>query len=203
MDMHEAMRMQAVLTETAETQKQLLAQAAVLAEMQKQENAQLRHQLMQATSALQQVAQCLEQGGQRMGQDALRVIDTGSRQVLKDNSVGALEQVHRQAGETARQLQQAANAAGEQGRQLSHAQTALVWKSLAVLTLGGLLLTVGTAVWAWNNKKEAQRYQVDAEINRLISQSDVVQCGERLCANVDLKAGRTGDKQQYRPVKPR
>lgn len=203
MDTHEMTRMQATLLESGRTQKHLLAQAIALVETHKRENALLREQLAQATATLQQVAQRLEQGGQRLAGDALREIGIGSRQILKENSVEAVEQVHRRTSEALQLLQRAVDAAGEQSHQLNRAQTTMVWKSLAFLALGGVLLVGGTSAWVWNNQQQAQRYQVDAETGRLVARSDFIQCGEGLCANVDLKAQRVGDNKQYVPVKPR
>jgi hypothetical protein len=100
-------------------------------------------------------------------------------------------------------LQQAAEAAGQQARHLNRAQTTMVWKSLALLGVGGVFLVAGTGAWIWNKKQEANRYQVEADLSRRITQSDIVQCGEGLCANVDLKASRAGDRKQYLPVKSR
>jgi len=163
----------------------------------------LHQQQEHDSAAMQQSAQRLERGGQRFAEDALRAIEAGSGQVLKKNANEAVELVNRHTGQAFQQLERAAGAAVEAARQLQRAQTTMVWKSLAFLALGGLLLVGGTSAWAWNNKQEAQRYQVEAELGRRISQSDLVQCGEGLCANVDPKAPRIGERRQYLPVKSR
>ena len=59
------------------------------------------------------------------------------------------------------------------------------------------------STWAWTKKQEADRYEVDAELGRIISQADVTKCGERLCANLETMGKRYGDNNQYRPVKKR
>ena len=42
-----------------------------------------------------------------------------------------------------------------------------------------------------------------ARVLRAVAQSDVVLCGDQLCANVDLRGARSGDRKQYRAVRPR
>lgn len=203
MDMQEMMRMQALLLETTQMQKKLLEQSALLIESQKRENAQLQSQLAQATATLQQAARQLEGGGQRFGHDALKIIGESSRKVLTENAAQAMGQVHQQAETTAKRLTSAADAARKQSKQLNRAQTTMVWKSLGFMTIGAVLVVAGTSLWAWSSGQEAQRNRVEAELGRRISQSDIVKCGAGLCANVDAKAARVGDKNQYVPIKSR
>jgi hypothetical protein len=203
MNLQETLRTQALLLETVQEQKKLLEHAHHAQETYRQENAALRQLLTQMTATLQQSAQHLESGGQRFAEEAMRGIDANSRQVLKENSVEVVTQVQQRTAESIQALTRAAEVAGEQARQLNRAQTTLAWKSLAFLAVGGLLLMGGTSTWAWNKKQEAERYQVDAELGRQISQSDLVRCGDGLCVNVDLKAQRSGDRKQYLPVRSR
>ncbi|PXV59073.1 hypothetical protein SAMN04487785_1179 [Dyella jiangningensis] len=203
MDTQEMARTQALLMETTQMQRRLLEQSTLLIESQKQENAQLRGQLAQATAALRQASGQLEAGGQRLGHEALQVISDSARRVLADNAARAMGQIHQQAETTAKQLASAADAAREQSRQLNRAQTTMVWKSLALMAVGAVLLAGGAGLWAWTSGKEAQRYRVEAELGRRISQSDLIQCGDGLCANVDAEGERVGDQKQYVPVKSR
>jgi hypothetical protein len=203
MDMQEMARTQALLLETTQAQKKLLEQSAMLMESHKRENAQLRSQLMQATAHLQQATQQLELGGQRFGVDAMKLIGDGTRKVLMENAAQAMDQVHRQTEVTSQRLTAAAETAREQSRQLNRAQTTMVWKSLIFMAVGALLLVGGSSLWAWTSSKEALRYRVEADLGRRVSQADLVKCGEGLCANVDGKGQRLGDKQQYAPVRLR
>jgi hypothetical protein len=203
MDMQENLRLQTLLLETTQAQKKLLEQAVTLIESQKREEARLRQQLTDVTSLLTETASRLEGGGQRLGHEALRVIGESCRHVLAEHGAQAVGRLHQQAESTAQRLAQVADVAAEQGRQLSRAQSVLVWKSLAVLAVGAVLLTAGSSLWAWHSRQEAQRYEVEAAIRRRIGAADVVRCGEYLCAHVDAKAPRVGDKQQYQQIKPR
>lgn len=203
MDMQELLRMQALLLETVEIQKKQLAQSARLLEGQQQEAALLRQQLADAAAALQQSAQRLESGGQRLGQDALRVIGAQGGQTLAEGAEQKLHKLNQGIEHTTARLEQAGNVAREQALTLTRAQTTLVWKSLSILAVGSLLALCGVGAWAWTKKQEADRHRVEADLGRIINQADVIQCDGGLCANIETNGKRHGDKGQYRPVKTR
>lgn len=78
----------------------------------------------------------------------------------------------------------------------------LIWKVLGV-AIGSLTLLLGGGMWlSVHYAKVIRDNQVDAELMRLFNASDVRRCGDGLCANVDLKGQRYGDKHQYLQVKP-
>lgn len=204
MDMDEWMRMQALLLETVEAQKKLLAQSARLSEGQQQDNARLRQQLTHAASLLQQAAQRLESGGQRFGQDALSVIGAHGGQALAEGAEQKLHQLNQGIERTTGRLEWAGKVAGEQTLTLTRAQTTMVWKSLSILVVGALLASGGASAWAWTKKQEADRYRVEAELGHAINQADVALCQDgRLCANIDTRVKRQGDKRQYQVVRTR
>ena len=101
-----------------------------------------------------------------------------------------------------RELADARNA-GEQSRLLKQAQTTLVWRSMAFVALGGVMLVGGSSAWAWQQKRAADEHRLEAELIQRIRRADLVQCGDGLCANVDTRAARTGDRKQYLPIKTR
>lgn len=52
-------------------------------------------------------------------------------------------------------------------------------------------------------KEELQRYEDAIPVLEAYYASDVVICGDRVCANIDPKGQRSGDKRQYVQVQPR
>ncbi|HEY0504728.1 MAG TPA: hypothetical protein VGD42_14700 [Lysobacter sp.] len=203
MDMHESTRLQALLGESIQLQTRLMELMNLGAEAHRQENHLLREQLTRLAGSLEQSAHALRAGGQQLGNEALQVIRQGSGPVLERNVADAVDKLEQQTARIAGKLEWVAQTAGEQARQLTRAQTVLVWKSLAVLAVGAVMLVGGASVWAWQEKQEAQRHRIDADLGRRISQADIVQCGDGLCARVDPKAPRTGDRRQYWPIRPR
>ena len=68
--------------------------------------------------------------------------------------------------------------------------------SLVLIVLGG----------GWLSRHyydEIRRYQLSAELLKAYDAADVTLCNGKLCANVDPKAAKSGDKGQYRPVRDR
>ena len=122
---------------------------------------------------------------------------------MSDSAARAFSPLRQQAESTMKNLERATQAEAEQGRQLRAAQSALVWKSLAVLGVGALALAAGSGWWAWSNYQQAQQYRMDADIGRRLAQADIVRCGEGLCANVDARAPAAGERRQYLVVRPR
>jgi len=184
MDMQESARMQVLLLETVEVQKQLLAQANILIERQRQENAHLRQQSAQAAAALQQAAQRLETGGTRLGQDALQVIGAQGRRVLTESTRETLGELNQQVERTTEKLTWAEKVAGEQSLQLSRVQTTLVWKSLLVLGLGSLLLAGSSVYVAWDRMRVVKQADFGQDILQATRTGAISRCGDALCVRV-------------------
>ena len=64
---------------------------------------------------------------------------------------------------------------------------------------------VSTKGWPVHStvKEELQRYEDAIPVLEAYYASDVVICGDRVCANIDPKGQRTGDERQYVQVQPR
>ncbi|KRG70193.1 hypothetical protein ABB29_07305 [Pseudoxanthomonas dokdonensis] len=83
-----------------------------------------------------------------------------------------------------------------------------MWLGAAVGTLL-LVLLVGWALLGYYrreisaNKEELQRYENAVPIVKAFYGSDIELCGDRLCANVDPRGHKSGDKGQYQPVRSR
>lgn len=197
MDMQASTQLQALLIEAIALQKRQLAQSARLLECQQQENAQLRQQLGQATAALQQVAQRLEAGGARLGQDALRVIGTQGQQVLSDSTGQSLGKLNQQVERTTERVKWAERVAGQQSLQLTRAQTTLVWKSLLVLGLGSLLLAGTSAYIAWDRMRVVRQADFGQDILRATQTGALTRCGDALCARIEPQAARHGEDGEY------
>lgn len=64
----------------------------------------------------------------------------------------------------------------------------------------------GTVGGGWLSKhyyEEIRRNQLSADLLKAYNAADVTLCEGRLCANVDVKSEKFGDKAQYRPVRDR
>ncbi|WP_407460738.1 hypothetical protein ABFU26_01035 [Xanthomonas campestris pv. raphani] len=82
------------------------------------------------------------------------------------------------------------------------------WLTRAWITCAGLIvatvLACASSVYLLTEaRRDLTRYRLDAKVLQAVANSDVVICGDRLCANVDARGPRSGERSQYRVVKPR
>ncbi len=105
-----------------------------------------------------------------------------------------VERLNRELGYARQQWQEA------QDRSLRwHTRVLWSWGSLLVLCLLSLMVNY-QAIFGYYHERLAQQM---GQMNYMdaINRSDVVPCGDgRLCARVDDKAPRVGDKKQYRLI---
>lgn len=87
-------------------------------------------------------------------------------------------------------------------------KTVWMWFATAASILL-LVLLVGWVVLGYYRrelasvKEELVRYEEAIPVLQAYYASDVVICGDRVCANVDPKGQRAGDKRQYLQARPR
>lgn len=80
----------------------------------------------------------------------------------------------------------------------------LVWKVVGVTAASFLLLLAGGIWLSTHYARVIEENQVAANLMRTYNSADVVLCGKnQLCANVDIKGKRYGDRRQYLEVLPR
>lgn len=146
--------------------------------------------------------------------NAARKIAASSEALLRGVESQAQVEMAKAAGRAvepcAGQLQRGADAAKwaadalrEQSRVLNGSQRSLVYLGLASLAIGCLLTLAATVYWVKTAREEVARLRVEATLVRAINQADVTLCDGRLCANVEVKGKRFGERKQYRVVKLR
>lgn len=80
----------------------------------------------------------------------------------------------------------------------------LVWKTLGAVAITLALLLAGGAWLSLHYASVVRENQLSATLVKAYNRADVVLCGRNeLCANVDTRHARYGDRGQYLPVKPR
>jgi hypothetical protein len=117
---------------------------------------------------------------------------------------GALEHVMHDYERRMREASERAHALGRQIERLERVHRHVVWKVSGIAVCALLALGLGGAALSKHYYDKIEENRISAELLRLYNHADVVRCGEQLCANVDMKGQRYGDKNgQYLPVKPR
>ncbi|MGY1531270.1 hypothetical protein [Luteimonas sp. A649] len=145
----------------------------------------------------------------------LRTAVDGNLQTLQDAAARLHQQLNAIVSGAQTRITDEARAAllpvaAEYGSVMSSAATQLhsasrtVWTWYAGLVGVGLLLAVvGWGVLGYYQreltraKDELVRYENAIPVVRAFHASDAIVCGDRICVNVDTRAGRQGDRQQY------
>lgn len=203
MDAQESRQTPALLLEIVDTQKRQLAQMARMLEIQRQDHEQARERMAQASAALLAGARQLGEGGQQLARDAMHAIEGESRQRLGEVLGKPLGDALLGIDQVARRVTQSGDVAARQMGELARAHQILVRVGLLWLGVGGLFLVAGSSLWTWHMGRQARQYGVEADLAARIERADVVKCGDGLCANIAMSARGQGDRQQYRPIRPR
>lgn len=79
----------------------------------------------------------------------------------------------------------------------------LIWKTVTAVAASLALVLAGGLWLATHYAKVIRENRLSAELVQMYNRADVTVCGERLCANVDMRAKPVGPQRQYRPVQAR
>ena len=133
----------------------------------------------------------------------LRGVEAQAHTTMAHAAGRAVEPCAGQLQRSAESAKWAADALREQNRVLSGSQQSLVYVGLASLGIGCLLTLATTVYWVRTAREEVARHRVEAALLRAVNEADITICDGRLCANVEMKGKRFGDKKQYRIAAPR
>ena len=180
-----------------------MLQFGAIAERLTQRNAETARQVEQVGAGLDRSASQLGNSAEALSRSVIRAVEQQAGDAVQRGIVEVLQRCNSQLQATA----QAADATGQNlrdlHRQLQRERRNWVWIGSGVLLLEALL-AVGASVYAViTSREQAEQYRLQGDFLRAVNNSDVIPCGERLCAHVDDTAPRTGEGKQYRPVQPR
>ena len=157
---------------------------------------------LQATSA--ELRSLTKQLPEVLGQAASGVMQSVPGQVLSQVQHGLSQPV----AEYQKRLDKAGSDVGKvshslalQIKQMAGLQRLLVWKVFGV-TATCFLLLLGGGIWlSMHYARIIEDNQIAADLMQTYNGADVVVCERnQLCANVDIKGKRYGDRRQYFPV---
>ena len=181
----------------------LVASVSALMERFERRTQQIEGSLHAAHRQLQDLSQ-------QLPETLRRAADTEMRH-LRD---GAYDPVDAGLGQSVSTYRAGLETAGQEVRQASHALAAqihaaralyrhLLWKVVGVCLASLVLIVLGGAWLSRHYYDEIRRYQLSAELLKAYDAADVTLCDGKLCANVDPKAGTSGDQGEYHPVRDR
>jgi hypothetical protein len=109
----------------------------------------------------------------------------------------------RQLDTSSHALQRDTHAIAETLQAIRQLHRWLVWKVLGAVA-GCLLLLMAGGTWlAAHYAQVVRQNQVSAELMSAYNSADVATCGKRLCARVEAKGERYGEKGQYVQIRLR
>lgn len=176
---------------------------ASLAVAMKQSEARLAEATEQHLQALQRAVASTAHQIHATQSDALDRLRIQVRSALDEGWSAATRKYLDDVQVAARQITAAAESAAAQQRQAGARQLRHAWIVLgvAVVAAVGPLLSASLVLRYYEGRVAQAKDQ--SELVEVFNRADIVRCGNDLCARVDTKGARAGDRQGYVKVKLR
>lgn len=181
----------------------LVSSTALLMEQFERRCSMIERRLDQTWQALEGLTSHVPTAVQRSADGVLREIPV---QIMDRVRAG----IDRPVSEYELRLQNASGSAMEATRVVADQMTRLeklhrhlVWKVMGVVG-GAIAVLLVAAIWLSSHYMDVIRQnQLSADLLKAYNRADVTLCGGQLCANVNIKGAKAGDRAQYLPVNPR
>lgn len=181
----------------------LIGKTASLMEQFERRCVEIERRQQESTQALQALAQQVPAAVRQSADQSLKELP---RQLLHQVQHGLerpVEGYENRLKDAGTHLGAGAQALATQIQRMEALHRHLVWKTVAAAG-GSVALLLAGALWLGVHYANIIREnQLSAELLQAYNRADVTRCGDRLCANVDMKATPVGAQQQYRPVQAR
>ncbi|MEO8810228.1 MAG: relaxation protein [Rhodanobacter sp.] len=124
--------------------------------------------------------------------------------VMRNGLGQSMGEYRQRLGEAGQNVEKASQALAGQISHLQRLHRQLIWKTMGAVVCALALLLAGGAWLSLHYTAVIRDKQLSAELLKAYNGADVTLCGSgKLCANVDTRAPRLGERRQYLPVKPR
>lgn len=154
--------------------------------------------------ALQDLAGRVPEVVRDSADEALRSVSSRAADSVRAGLEAPLQDYRERLRRAGADIGGAAQVLAGQVDQIRRLHRAVVWKLFGAAVLALALLTGGGAWLSLHYARVIRDHQRAAELLQAYDRADVVLCGGgELCANVDAKRARYGDRGQYLPVKRR
>ncbi|WP_259156998.1 hypothetical protein [Xanthomonas sp. 3793] len=179
------------------------ALAAMIGTLQRREHA-LDDLLREQLQLLQSAVNSADQRVNRVVESALPRLTQLSNQALTQTLEPAAERFNKRMATAEQTVQQATQRYAHAQHALENTTTRRMWiASIALLVAGVISVVVAGYALYSTRAAVAEAAQLRAEITFLdrVARANLVACGkDRLCAEIDKKAARYGDRGQYRLI---
>ncbi|WP_017159223.1 hypothetical protein [Xanthomonas phaseoli] len=179
------------------------ALAAVIGTLQRREHA-LDDLVREQLQLLQSAVNSADQRVNRVVESALPRLTQLSNQALTQTLEPAAERFNKKMATAEQTVQQATQRYAHAQHSLETTTTRRMWIASIALLVAGVISVVVAGYALYSTKAAiAEAAQIRAEITFFdrVARANVVPCGkDRLCAEIDKKGSRYGDRGQYRVV---
>lgn len=186
-----------------EDTQRLVIELAALTRLLEQRSRSAVHQVEQAARAMDEGTRQLVAQTGGLTREMAQALQRQAGDMFGQGLGSSVEQLRQQLGSAANAATSAASTLEGERKALQHERRTWLWLGCGALLIGTALAVLGSGYAVMQSRKEVQQNRVEAELLRAYNRADVTLCGERLCANVDDKATRVGERRQYRVVKNR
>lgn len=183
--------------------KMLVVQLSAITERLDQRSESAVRRIEQAGADMGALAQRLCASTQSFTHDVSQALQKHAGEIIGRGLGDTAEEVASLLRASARTASLAAQALEHERMALARDRRTWLWLGGGALMLGSLLAIGAAFHTVTDSRQEVERNRIEAALLRAYNEADVTLCDGRLCANVDERAKRHGDRKQYRPVQPR
>lgn len=173
--------------------------------------AQLMEQFERRCDHLGGSLQGLMQDMQALTTQLPRVVEQAADASMQTLPARVTHQAREGLGQAVQHFRQHLQASGEEVSSSTHALAGrigrleqlhrhLLWQIFGAVALCLALLLAGGAWLSLHYRRVIEQNQLSAQLLKAYNDADVNLCDGQLCARVDLKAPRFGERRQYLPV---
>lgn len=181
----------------------LIGHAAVLMEQFERRCESIEQRLQSLGQSLQTVSQHLPAIVKQSADSSLQSLPNQVMGQVRDGLERPVQDYQQRLRTAGSELGAEANAMAQQLKRMEQLHRMLIWKVIGVTAVCLLLLLGGGAWLAMHYTDVIKQNQMSAELLNVYNRADVTICEGHLCANVDPKAKRYGERGEYLTVKNR
>lgn len=183
--------------------KQFIVQLAAITDRLDQRSASAVQTVESSAQRISSEARRLTSSSEGFTREVAQGLQQRSGEIVREGLAQAMTQFGQQLEAAAAVAGRAAVTLEQERQALRDQRRTWLWLGCGALLIGSLL-TVATSIYVVKDSyQQVAQNQIEAELLRAYNAADVTLCGGRLCANVDNKAQRFGEHNEYLLVEPR
>jgi hypothetical protein len=182
----------------------LIDKTAMLMVHYERRGAAIDSRLQALADALQGLALQLPAVVKTSADGALQTLPAEMSSLMREGLGSSIGDYRQRLDSASGDVEKTAQALAGQIGHLQRLLRQLIWKTLGAVVLAFALLLAGSVWLSTHYTRVIRDNQLSAELLKAYNGADVTLCDSgTLCANVDTRGARHGERRQYLPVKPR